>query len=55
MAGHTEQFCGFTIGDKIFEENFGDDKTPFVKHGTKTITTLEEAKGAAYAFARYVS
>ena len=47
--------AGFGIGDKIFEEDFGDDKTPFVKHGSVTIKTLEEAKRAAANFAEYVS
>ena len=45
----------FGIGDMIFEESFGDDKTPFIKHGSVEIKTLEQAKEAAYAFARYVS
>lgn len=46
---------GFGIGDKIFEPNFGDDKTPFVKHGSKTIKNMDDAKKAARAFAKYVS
>lgn len=47
--------CGFGIGDKIFEEDFGTDKTKFVEHGSKTIKTLDDAKQAAKNFARYVS
>ena len=46
---------GFGIGDKLFEENFGDDDTPFIEHGTKPITTLVEAKEAAKRFAESVS
>lgn len=46
---------GFTIGDKIFEPNFGDDNTLFKNHGKKKIKTLDDAKKAAIAFARYVS
>jgi hypothetical protein len=47
--------CGFGIGDKIFEENFGNDQTPFIKHGRKVIKTLADAKQAAINFAKYVS
>jgi hypothetical protein len=46
---------GFGIGDKIFEEDFGDDETPFTKHGSKTIRTLDDAKLAAERFSDYVS
>jgi len=46
---------GFKIGDKIFDENFGDDKTPFTKHGSKTIKTLDDAKLSAERFSDYVS
>ena len=46
--------CGFGIGDKIFEPDFGDDKTPFVKHGSKKIENMDDAKKAAEAFADYV-
>lgn len=61
----TQQWCGwshraiacFGIGDKLFKERCKGctDKTPFVQHGTKTITTLEQAKQAAKNFARSVS
>jgi len=48
--------CGFKIGDKLFDEYFSnDDKTPFIKHGSKDIKTLEDAKLAASRFSRYVS
>lgn len=46
---------GFGIGDKIFEEDFGDDETPFDKHGKKSIKTDADAKLSAKRFARYVS
>ena len=61
----TQQWCGwshraiacFGIGDKLFTERCKDctDKTPFVKHGTKTIETLAQAKLAAKRFASSVS
>lgn len=47
--------AGFGIGDMIFEEDFGDDKTPFVKHGSKKIENMDDAKKAAKAFSDYVS
>ena len=47
--------CGFGIGDKIFEEEFGDDTTLFVDHGLVTIENMEQAKLAAVRFAEYVS
>jgi len=47
--------CSFGIGDKLFQADFGDDNTPFVKHGTKTIAIDADAKEAARRFARYVS
>jgi hypothetical protein len=46
---------GFGIGDMIFEERFGDDKTPFVRHGKRPIRTLKDAKLAAARFAASVS
>lgn len=46
---------GFKIGDKIFEEDFGDDDTSFAKHGSKTIKTLDDAKLSAERFSDYVS
>jgi len=47
--------CGFGVGDKVFDEDFGDDSTLFTQHGKKTITTSDEAKQAAIRFAAYVS
>lgn len=47
--------AGFGIGDKIFEPNFGDDKTPFVKHGSKTIKNMDDAERAARSFAKWVA
>lgn len=45
---------GFKIGDKIFEEKFGGDKTPFVRHGRETILTLGDARKSAINFANYI-
>lgn len=45
---------GFKVGDKIFEPDYGDDKTPFNQHGSKDCKTLEDCKKAARAFADYV-
>lgn len=47
--------CGFKKGDKVFEERYGDDKTPFVKHGRKTIRSDADGRLAAKRFARSVS
>ena len=46
---------GFGIGDRIFDEKYGDDKTPFIEHGSKKIKNMSDAEMAARAFARYVS
>ena len=46
---------GFKVGDKLFDEKYGDDKTHFAKHGAKTIKTDADAKESARRFARYVS
>jgi hypothetical protein len=54
--GWSHRACvGFGIGDKIFEEEYGDDHTLFTQHGSETITTLAEAKVAASRFAESVS
>lgn len=45
---------GFSIGDKIFEERFGDGNTHFSKHGKETIKNLDDAKTAAKNFAEYM-
>jgi len=47
--------CGFGIGDRIFEDQYGNDDTLFVKHGRKKIKTLADAKLAAKRFAHSVS
>jgi hypothetical protein len=47
--------CGFGIGDMIFEEEFGDEKTDFRRHGKNKIETMEDAMKAAIAFAGSVS
>jgi len=47
--------CGFGIGDRIFEEEYGDDHTSFKKHGNEVIKSMEDAKKAAMAFASSVS
>lgn len=46
---------GFGIGDKIFEERFGDEETPFIEHGEITIKAHEQAYIAAVRFAESVS
>ena len=46
---------GFGLGDRVFEEGYGDDKTLFTKHGSKVIKTDSDARTAAVKFARYVS
>ena len=49
--------CGFKIGNRIFDKNFkgATDTTPYIKHGEKTIKTLDDAKLAAKNFSDYVS
>lgn len=47
--------CEFKKGDRVFEEGFGTDKTPFVKHGKRVIQTNADAKLAATRFAKSVS
>jgi len=47
--------CGFGLGDKIFEPDFGDDDTKYNEHGRKPIRTDADAKQAAINFAAYVS
>jgi len=46
---------GFGVGDKIFEPDFGEDDTLYIKHGSKQIKNMEDAKEAAVAFAEYVN
>lgn len=47
--------CGFGIGDKLFEEGYGDEHTLFIEHGEKTIVKLNQARQSAIRFARSVS
>lgn len=47
--------CGFGIGDRVFEQKYGDDDTPYVQHGHEIIVTLAQARKAATRFANYVS
>ena len=47
--------CGFGIGDRIFEERYGDEHTPFTQHGRRKITHLNEAMQSAINFAGSVS
>lgn len=46
---------GFGIGDRIFDPNYGDDSTPFVAHGARSIETFAHARQAACAFAEDIS
>lgn len=41
----------YTIGDRIYEEEFGDENTLFTQHGSQVITTLAEARLSAEKFA----
>ena len=47
--------CGFKIGDKIFDENYGDENTKYSDHGDKPIKTLADEKMAAERVADNVS
>ncbi len=54
--GWSHRACvAFRIGDRVFEPEYGDDQTLFTQHGSKEIVSLEDARTAAVAFARYVS
>lgn len=46
--------CGFCIGDKLFNEKFGNDKTPYKRHGLVTIASLEDMRESAARFAEHV-
>lgn len=53
---------GFGIGDKLFEENYKSElpdekrnKISFIKHGSRTIKNMRDAKQAAINFAASVS
>jgi len=47
--------CCFKKGDKVFEEKYGDDFTPYIKHGRKTIRNYSDTMKAALNFAKYIS
>jgi hypothetical protein len=47
--------CGYGIGDKVFEDSFGNGDTLFTQHGKVTITNLNQAKQSAKNFANYVN
>lgn len=47
--------CEFKKGDRVFEERYGNDDTPFTKHGRRTVKTDADARLAAKRFARSVS
>ena len=47
--------CGFGKGDMIYQDGFGDEGTPYTKHGTKPIETDADAKLSAKRFAKSVS
>jgi len=46
---------GFGMGDMIFEENFGDETTPYIKHGKMKIFTVDAAMKSALKFAESVA
>ena len=46
---------GFKIGDRVYDGSFGNEKTPFVRHGKRTIKSFADAREAACAFAKSVS
>lgn len=47
--------CGFGVGNRIFEEGYGDEHTPFIECGRETIENMQHAKTAAINFAGSVS
>ena len=48
-------YCEFTINDRLYDPNYGTDKTPFKRHGAVVIKTLNQAKQSAINFADSVS
>ncbi len=46
---------GFGVGDRIFEQNYGDEDTLFVDHGEIAIESMDQARIAAIAFSDYIS
>lgn len=47
--------CSFGIGDKIYDENYHDEKALFTLHGDIVIKDMKQAKQAAINFAVSVS
>jgi hypothetical protein len=47
--------CGFGLGDRIFEQEYGNMDTLFTEHGAVQIVNLDQARQAAVNFADYVS
>ena len=47
--------CSFGVGDRIFEEEFGDAETLYTQHGSREVVSMQDAKTAAKRFAAYVS
>ena len=47
--------CSFGIGEMIFEDEYGDDRTTFNMHGKHPIKTEADMIESASRFARYVS
>jgi hypothetical protein len=45
---------GFGPGDRIYEANYGDEKTKFTQHGRRPIVSDADARNSAIAFARYI-
>lgn len=53
--GWSHRACiSFTLGDRVFEEAYGDDNTLFTQHGAVEITHIDQARIAACAFADYI-
>lgn len=46
---------GFGLGDRIFEQEYGNMDTLFTEHGAVQIVNLDQARQAAVNFADYVS
>ena len=51
---HRAMVC-FRKGDKLFEEDYGDENTPFNQHGHSTIVVYRQLMESAVNFARYVA
>lgn len=51
---HRAMVC-FGKGDKVFQENYGDDYTLFTQHGKKKIRNYSDAMESALNFAHYIA